>query len=106
MFYTHSFVSNYNRNGKIDLEHQQIDARGLVSVRIPGAGIVSRLPILGSILDPSSLLGIPVRVTGSFENPDVSYLSPADVGAQLLNIPMKVFGLPLEAIRLFTPNMR
>jgi hypothetical protein len=104
-FIIQSSLATITGNGKIDLEHQQIDARGLVSVRIPGAGIVRRIPIFGSILDPSSLLGIPVRVTGSFENPDVSYLSPADVGAQLLNIPMKVFGLPLEAIRLFTPNV-
>jgi hypothetical protein len=92
--------------GRVDLENNQIDARGLVSVRIPGAGIVSRIPIFGSILDPSSLLGIPVRVTGSLEQPTVSYLSPADVGAQLLNIPLKILGLPLEAIRLFTPNSR
>ena len=105
-FIIQSSLATITGNGKIDLEHQQIDARGLVSVRIPGAGIVRRIPIFGSILDPSSLLGIPVRVTGSFEQPEVSYLSPADVGAQLLNIPMKVFGLPLEAIRLFTPNMR
>jgi hypothetical protein len=90
--------------GRVDLENKQIDARGLVSVRIPGAGIVSRIPIFGPILDPSSLLGIPVRVTGPLENPNVSYLSPADVGAQLLNIPMRILGLPLEAIRLFTPN--
>ena len=103
-FIIQSSLATITGNGKIDLEHQQIDARGLVSVRIPGAGIVRRIPIFGSILDPSSLLGIPVRVTGSFEQPAVSYLSPTDVGAQLLNIPMKVFGLPLEAIRLFTPN--
>jgi AsmA-like C-terminal region/AsmA family len=91
--------------GKIDLENNKIDARGLVSVRIPGAGLISRIPIFGSILDPS-LLGIPVRVTGSLEQPAVSYLSPADVGAQLLNIPLRILGLPLEAIRLFTPNSR
>jgi hypothetical protein len=103
-FIIQSSLATITGNGKIDLEHQQIDARGLVSVRIPGAGIVRRIPIFGSILDPSSLLGIPVRVTGSFEQPEVSYLSPADVGTQLLNIPMKVLGLPLEAIRLFTPN--
>jgi hypothetical protein len=89
--------------GRIDLENKQIDARALVSVRIPGAGIVSRIPIFGSILDPS-LLGIPVRVTGSLEQPAVSYLSPTDVGAQLLNIPLRILGLPLEAIRLFTPE--
>jgi AsmA-like C-terminal region len=92
--------------GRVDLENKEIDARGLVSVRIPGAGIVSRIPIFGSILDPSSLLGIPVRVTGPLENPNVSYLSPADVGAQLLNIPLRILGLPLEAIRLFRPNSR
>jgi AsmA-like C-terminal region len=91
--------------GRIDLENKQIDARALVSMRIPGAGIVSRIPIFGSILDPS-LLGIPVRVTGSLEQPAVSYLSPTDVGAQLLNIPLRILGLPLEAIRLFTPNSR
>jgi AsmA-like C-terminal region len=91
--------------GRVDLEHKQIDARGLVSVRVPGAGIVSRIPIFGSILDPS-LLGIPVRVTGPLENPNVSYLSPTDVGAQLLNIPLRILGLPLEAMRLFTPNSR
>jgi uncharacterized protein YhdP len=90
--------------GNVDLANKQIDARGLVSVRIPGAGFVSRIPIFGPILDPSSLLGIPVRVTGSLEQPTVSYLSPADVGAQLLNIPLRILGLPLEAIRLFTPN--
>jgi hypothetical protein len=91
--------------GRVDLENSQIDARGLVSVRVPGAGIVSRIPIFGSILDPS-LLGIPVRVSGSLEQPVVSYLSPTDVGAQLLNIPLRILGLPLEAIRLFTPNSR
>ena len=73
-------------------------------MRIPGAGLVSRIPIFGSILDPSSLLGIPVRVTGPLENPDVSYYPRRNVGAQLLNIPLRILDLPLEAIRLFTPN--
>jgi hypothetical protein len=89
--------------GRVDLENQQIDARGLVSVRIPGSGILRRIPILGSVLDPS-LLGIPIRVRGPLDQPTVSYLSPADYGAQLLNIPLRILGLPREAIRIFTPN--
>ena len=89
--------------GKIDVEDRQIDARGLVSVLLPGDRIIRRIPVFGSLLS-GSIVGIPIRITGSLEHPDVTYLSPTDVGAELLNIPMRILGLPLEAIRLFTPN--
>jgi hypothetical protein len=94
-------------NGKVDLEHQHIDAKGLVTVRLPGNRIIRRIPLVGSILGiGGSMLGIPVRVIGPLENPTITYLSPADVGAELLNIPVRILGLPLEAIQLFTPNSR
>ena len=51
-----------------------------------------------------SLVGIPVRVAGPIERPEVTYLSPADVGAQLLHMPLGILGLPLGALRLFTPG--
>ncbi len=92
-------------DGRIDVEHKQIDAKGLVSVLMPGDSIIRRIPIVGSILG-GSILGIPVRITGSLEHPDVTYLSPRDVGAELLRLPVRILGLPLEAIRLFTPNFR
>ncbi len=91
-------------HGKIDVEHKQIDERGLVSVLLPGDSVIKRIPIIGSIIG-GSIFGIPVRITGSLEHPDVTYLSPQDVGAELLSIPVRIFGLPLEAIRLFTPNV-
>jgi uncharacterized protein YhdP len=95
-------ISGY---GNVDLEHQQIDARGLITMRVPGQSLVRRIPLVGSILGiGGSILGIPVRVIGSLENPTVTYLSPSDVGAELLNIPVRILGLPLEAIRLFNPN--
>ena len=97
-------ISGY---GNVDLEHQQIDARGLVTMRVPGQSLVRRIPLVGSILGiGGSILGIPVRVIGPLENPTITYLSPADVGTELLNIPLRILDLPLEAIRLFTPNMR
>ncbi len=91
--------------GRVDFENATIDARGLVSVRIPGDTITRRIPVVGYILG-GSILGIPVRVTGSLERPEVTYLSASAVGAELLNIPRRVLGLPLEAIRVFTPNVR
>ena len=91
--------------GRVDLEHKQIDATGLVTARLPGDTLTRRIPIVGSFLG-SSIVGIPVRVTGSLEQPNVTYLSPSAVGAELLDIPRKILGLPLEAIRLFTPTIR
>ena len=94
-------------DGKVDLEHRQIDAKGLVTVRLPGSSIIRRIPLVGSIFGiGGSILGIPVRVIGPLENPTITYLSPADVGTELLNIPVRILGLPLEAIRLFTPNVQ
>ncbi|HXV78842.1 MAG TPA: AsmA-like C-terminal region-containing protein [Candidatus Binatia bacterium] len=91
--------------GRIDLEHKQIDATALITARLPGNRITRRIPLIGSFLG-SSIVGIPVRITGSLEQPNVTYLSPSAVGAELLDIPRKILGLPLEAIRLFTPTMR
>ena len=91
--------------GTIDFEHKQIDARGLVSVLLPGDRFIRRIPVFGSFLGSiTGIVGIPIRMTGSLEHPDVTYLSPADVGAELLHIPLRILGLPLDAIRLFTPN--
>jgi hypothetical protein len=89
--------------GRIDVEDRQIDAKGLVSVLLPGNRIIRRIPVFGSLLS-GSIVGIPIRITGSLDHPDVAYLSPTDVGAELLNIPMRILGLPLDAIKLFTPN--
>jgi hypothetical protein len=100
-----SLLFTLGGNGRVDFANNTIDARGLVSVRTPGNTITGRIPVVGSILD-GSILGIPVRVTGSLESPDVTYLAPADVGAELLNVPIRVLGLPLEAIHLFTPGRR
>jgi len=87
------------------LDRRQIEATGLVTARLPGDTITRRIPLVGSFLG-GSIVGIPVRVSGSLERPDVTYLSPSAVGAELLDIPRRILGIPLEAIRLFTPRTR
>jgi hypothetical protein len=98
-----SSLLNLSGQGKVDLEQKQIDGKALIAVLKPVDEVISRIPVIGSIVG-GSLIGIPVRVTGSVERPDVTYLSPADVGAELLNIPLRILGVPLEAIRVFTPS--
>jgi hypothetical protein len=94
---------NLSGQGKIDLAREQVDGKGLIAVLKPVNDVIRRIPLIGSIFG-SSFLGIPVRVTGSLERPDVTYLSPKDVGTELLHLPMRILGLPLEAIKLFTPT--
>jgi hypothetical protein len=89
--------------GTVDLERKQIDGKGLVSVAAPGSRVLRNVPILGSVLG-GSLVGIPLRVAGSLERPNISYLSPTDIGAELLNVPLRILGLPLEALQIFTPG--
>jgi hypothetical protein len=89
--------------GKLDLKLRQIDAKGLVTVAMSTNQVIRHIPVIGAIVG-GSLVGIPVRVTGSFDRPNVTYLSAADVGTELLNMPLRILGIPLETIKLFTPS--
>ena len=89
--------------GKIDLARKQVDGKGLIAVLKPVDEVISRIPVVGSLLG-GTIVGIPVRVAGSLDRPEVTYLSPADVGTELLNMPLKILGIPLEAIKLFAPS--
>jgi len=98
-----SSLLDFNGHGEVDLARKQIDAKALIAVLKPVNDVIRRIPLVGALLG-GSIVGIPVRVTGSLERPDVSYLSPSDVGMELLNVPMRLLGLPLGAIRLFSPG--
>ena len=89
--------------GSFDLQEKKIDLKGLVSVALPARQVIKRIPVLSAALG-GSLVGIPIRIQGSVDRPEVSYLSASDVGAELVNIPLRVLGMPLDAIKLFMPS--
>jgi hypothetical protein len=89
--------------GKADLEQRTIDAKGLVTVLLPAGKVIKSIPLVGPILSGSAI-GIPVEVTGALEQPRVSYLSPAALGAEIVNIPMRILNLPLDGLEIFTPR--
>jgi len=94
---------NLSGQGEIDMESKRIDGKALVAVLKPVDDVLARIPLISSMLG-GSLVGIPVRVAGPIERPEVTYLSPADVGAQLLDMPLRILGIPFGAMRLFTPG--
>jgi hypothetical protein len=98
-----SSLVNLSGQGKVDLERKLIDGKALIAVLKPVDEVLAWIPVIGSVLG-GTLIGIPVRVVGSLERPEVTYLSPADVGTELLSLPVRILGIPLHAIRLFAPN--
>ncbi|MGZ8484443.1 MAG: hypothetical protein ACXWZQ_11115 [Candidatus Binatia bacterium] len=86
-----------------DLEQKTIDAKGLVTVLLPADKIIKNIPLVGSIVS-GSMVGIPVEVTGGFEQPQVSYSSLAALGAEIVNVPLRILGLPLGMLQIFTPR--
>jgi len=88
--------------GKADFERNSIDGKGLVTVLLPASKILKSIPLVGSIVS-GSFIGIPVSVSGSMERPQVSYLSPAALGAELVNIPLRILNLPLGMLQFFNP---
>jgi hypothetical protein len=100
----HAPLLNLSGQGKLDLARKRIEGKGLVAVLKPVDEVISRIPLVGSIFG-GSLLAIPVRIAGPLDQPEVNYLSPADIGTEVLSMPMRILGLPLEALRLFAPSV-
>ena len=65
--------------GRIDVERRQIDVKGLVSVSMPGSRVIRNIPLIGGILG-KSLVGIPVRIIGSLDRPEVTYCTETSDG--------------------------
>ena len=89
--------------GSADLERKTIDGKGLVTVLLPGNKLLKRTPFVGALLS-ASMIGIPIEVTGPFEQPRVSYLSPAALGAEIISLPVRILKVPWEALQIFTPG--
>jgi hypothetical protein len=88
---------------KADLEHKTIEAKGLVTVLLPADKILKNNPLIGSIVS-ASMVGIPIEVAGTFDQPQVSYSSAAALGAKIVNMPLRILKLPFEASHIFTPS--
>ena len=72
-------------HGTIDLFAKEVDIKVLVSPFNTADFVIKKTPIIRGILG-GTLVSIPIHVTGDFENPKISYLSPSAVGKKLLNI--------------------
>ena len=89
--------------GQIDLAAQEYDLQFLVAPTTTINAVIRKIPVLGYILG-GTLVQVPVRVTGTFEDPTVSLLEPAAVARNLLGIAERTFLLPVELFRPALPG--
>jgi uncharacterized protein YhdP len=83
--------------GSADLERKTIDGKGLVTVLLPAANIIKRIPLIGSILS-GSMVGIPVEISGALDQPRVSYLRRRS--RRRVSIYRCTFEAPLDALQI------
>ena len=89
--------------GVINYMNRQTDLKVLVAPLKTVDFILNKIPIVRDIFG-GSLISIPVRVTGDFENPDISYMNPADIGSGLIDIMKNTLNLPGKIIKPFIPQ--
>ncbi len=90
-------------NGSINLQDSEMDMDILVSPwKTPGK-IIEKLPLIKEIV-PGSIISIPIKVTGSYHDPQVMYFSPSMVGSRLLEIMENALTAPVKVIELLSPD--
>jgi hypothetical protein len=88
--------------GDINLFDRELDLNLLVAPIKPVDSIVKKIPLLGSVTG-GTVISIPVKVKGSFDDPEISYLSASAIGSGLLKAMQGTLKAP---IKIFEPFMK
>ena len=83
--------------GSLDLTAKELDLIVLVAPLKTVDALVKFTPIVNTWLE-GTLVSIPVKVSGHFEDPDIVPLSPSAVGDSLLNLLRNTIQLPLKLV--------
>ncbi len=86
--------------GSVDFASRRMDLVVLVAPFSTINWIIRHIPIVGKLLG-GTLVSIPVKVTGDFENPDVIFLDPSVVGSRIVELFKNIVELPVEIISPF-----
>ncbi len=83
--------------GSIDLDADELDLLVLVAPLKTVDAIVKFTPIINTWLE-GTLISIPVKVSGSIEDPSITPLAPSAVGSSLLNLLKNTIQLPIKLV--------
>ena len=89
--------------GEIDLAKNRINLIVLVAPFKTVDYVVSKLPLVSYVLK-GTLISIPLRITGSLDDPRIIILSPTAVGKGVLGIMKRTLFLPVKIIEPVIPR--
>jgi uncharacterized protein YhdP len=89
--------------GSVDIGNETLDLNALVAPLKMVSRIVRKIPILGHILG-GNLVSVPVKISGSMKDPQVTFLSPSAVGSEFLGIVERTLKLPVTLIEPIFPK--
>jgi len=89
--------------GKIDLANNRIKLTVLVAPFKTVDYVVSKIPLVNYVLK-GTLISIPLRITGSLDDPRIIILSPTAVGKGVLGIMKRTLLLPVKIIEPVIPR--
>jgi hypothetical protein len=89
--------------GHVDLRNDSVDLNALVAPVKFIHRVIKKIPVLGYILG-GNLVSVPVKVTGTVANPEVTFFSPSAIGSELLGIIKRTFNMPVKLIEPLLPE--
>ncbi|MFZ5876571.1 MAG: AsmA-like C-terminal domain-containing protein [Nitrospirota bacterium] len=100
-----SSTAHMAAKGSLDLRAQVLDITVLVAPLTTVDAVVKRIPLLRDIL-AGSLVTIPVRVTGPFDDPKVDAVPPGAVAKELGGIMERTLKLPFKILEPVIPGKK
>jgi uncharacterized protein YhdP len=89
--------------GEVDMSDGTLNISVLVTPFKTLHAVVKNIPLVGYILG-STLTSLPVKVTGNLQDPKVDFLSPSEIGSELLSPMKRIIKLPFKIIDPFLPS--
>lgn len=98
-----SSIAQMAARGSLDLGNQLFDITVLVAPLTTVDAVVKKIPLVRDIL-AGSLVTIPVRVTGPFDQPKVDAVPPSAVADELAGIMKRTLQLPFKILEPVIPG--
>ena len=91
--------------GSLNLVENQLDLNVMVAPLRQVNKIVRYIPLVGDVVS-GSLISVPVKVTGTPVDPQVTYLSPSAAASNLSNMMKRTLNLPVRILSPLFPKKK